>query len=40
VRARLVELDPRNVAVARAAARAAGLGSLEIVEGDAWPADP
>jgi hypothetical protein len=35
VRARLVELDPRNVAVARAAARAAGLDRVEVVEGDA-----
>jgi hypothetical protein len=34
VRARLVEVDPRNVAVMRAAARAAGL-DLDIVQGDA-----
>ena len=34
VRARLVELDPRNVAAAREAARTDGL-SVEIVEGDA-----
>jgi hypothetical protein len=35
VRARLVELDPRNVAAARAAAAAAGLPAVEVVEGDA-----
>lgn len=35
VRARLVELDPRNVRAARAAADAAGLGLVEVVEGDA-----
>jgi methyltransferase family protein len=35
VAARLVELDPRNVAEARAAAAAAGLGGVEVVEGDA-----
>ena len=34
VRARLVELDPRNVAVARAAVSAAGL-DVEVVEADA-----
>ena len=35
VRARLVELDPRNAAFARAAAEAAGLGQVEVVTGDA-----
>jgi hypothetical protein len=35
VRARLVELDPRNVAMARAAAASAGLTQVEIVAGDA-----
>jgi hypothetical protein len=35
VRARLVELDPRNVAVAEEAARAAGLFGVEMVTGDA-----
>jgi hypothetical protein len=35
VRARLVELDRRNVEVAEAAARAAGLTGIEVVEGDA-----
>ncbi|MEU4221592.1 methyltransferase domain-containing protein [Actinoplanes sp. NPDC026623] len=35
VRARLVELDPRSAAVAEAAARAAGLGGIEVVRGDA-----
>jgi len=35
VAARLVELDPRNVAEARAAAAAAGLAAVEVVEGDA-----
>jgi hypothetical protein len=35
VRARLVELDPRNTEVAQAAARAAGLEGVEIVTGDA-----
>jgi hypothetical protein len=39
VRARLVELDPRNVAAARDAARAAGLGGVEVVEGDAGVTD-
>lgn len=37
--ARLVELDPRNVAAARAAAAAAGLGQVEVVEGDAANTD-
>jgi hypothetical protein len=36
---RLVELDPRNVAVARAAVSDAGLGGLEVVEGDAGRSD-
>ncbi|MBD0738458.1 class I SAM-dependent methyltransferase family protein [Streptomyces sp. CBMA29] len=35
VRARLVELDPRNTEQARAAARAAGLDGVEVVTGDA-----
>ena len=35
VSARLVELDPRNAAVARAAAEAAGLPRVEVVTGDA-----
>lgn len=35
VHARLVERDPRNAAAARAAARAAGLDAVEVVEGDA-----
>lgn len=35
VRARLVELDPRNVAAARRTADAAGLDRVEIVAGDA-----
>jgi uncharacterized iron-regulated membrane protein len=35
VRARLVELDPRNAAEARAAAAAAGLDRIEVVTGDA-----
>ncbi len=35
VRARLVELDPRNAAAARGAAAAAGLGGIEVVTGDA-----
>jgi hypothetical protein len=39
VRARLVEIDPRNVAAARAAAAAAGLHRVEVVEGDAGLAD-
>ncbi|MFV2100384.1 methyltransferase domain-containing protein [Micromonospora sp. LOL_024] len=39
VRARLVELDPRNVELARAAAREAGLSSVEVVLGDAARTD-
>jgi hypothetical protein len=35
VTARLVELDPRNAAIARAAAHAAGLSGVEVVAGDA-----
>lgn len=35
VRARLVELDPRNADVARQAARSAGLPRVEVVTGDA-----
>jgi len=35
VRARLVELDPRNADAARQAARAAGLPQVEVVTGDA-----
>lgn len=35
VRARLVELDPRNTAAARATARAAGLDQVEVVTADA-----
>lgn len=35
VRARLVELDPRNTAYAERAARAAGLRQVEVVTGDA-----
>ena len=35
VRARLVELDPRNVAVAEGRARQAGLTGIEVVRGDA-----
>jgi hypothetical protein len=35
VTARLVELDPRNAAIARDAALAAGLGGVEVVTGDA-----
>jgi hypothetical protein len=35
VRARLVELDARNVALASAAAASAGLGQVEVVLGDA-----
>jgi len=35
VTARLVELDPRNAAVARATARAAGLSRVKVVTGDA-----
>lgn len=39
VRARLVELDPRNVTLAREAAEAAGLGAVEVVMGDASVSD-
>jgi len=39
VSARLVELDPHNAAVARAAAEAAGLSRVEVVTGDAALAD-
>ncbi|MGW4497284.1 methyltransferase domain-containing protein [Micromonospora sp. NPDC004336] len=39
VTARLVELDPRNAEVARSAARAAGLSSVEVVVGDAARTD-
>jgi hypothetical protein len=39
VTARLVELDPGNAAVARAAAQAAGLGGVEVVVGDASRTD-
>lgn len=35
VRARLVELDPRNAAAARAAARTAGLHRVDVVQDDA-----
>ncbi|MCE6997844.1 class I SAM-dependent methyltransferase [Saccharothrix sp. S26] len=35
VRARLVELDPRNAAIAEAAARAAGLTGVEVLTADA-----
>jgi hypothetical protein len=35
VRARLVELDPRNVSIARAAAASAGLARVEVVAGEA-----
>ncbi|GAB2686566.1 class I SAM-dependent methyltransferase [Kribbella swartbergensis] len=35
VRARLVELDPRSTAIAEEAVRVAGLGNVEVVEGDA-----
>jgi SAM-dependent methyltransferase len=35
VSGRLVELDPRNVAAARAGLAAAGLSGIEVVEGDA-----
>ena len=35
VRARLVELDPRNAAVAEATARAAGLAGVEVLTADA-----
>jgi len=39
VRARLVELDERNVAVAREAARAAGLDGVEVLRADAGITD-
>jgi hypothetical protein len=39
VTARLVELDPRNVAIARAAAAANGLTGVEVVAGDAGTVD-
>jgi hypothetical protein len=39
VRARLVELDPRNVAAARRAAAAAGLDGVEVTQADAGQAD-
>jgi Putative methyltransferase len=39
VRARLVELDERNVALARQAARAAGLRGVEVLQGDAGITD-
>ncbi|MCI3272088.1 class I SAM-dependent methyltransferase [Streptomyces cylindrosporus] len=39
VRARLVELDERNVAEARRAAEAAGLPGIEVVAGDASSTD-
>src|ERR1700749_2578476 len=39
VRARLVELDERNVAVARQAAQAAGLDGVEVLQGDAGITD-
>jgi hypothetical protein len=39
VRARLVELDERNVAVARQAARAAGLEGVEVLQADAGTTD-
>src|SRR3954467_6503255 len=39
VTARLVELDPRNVAIARAAVTANGLTGVEVVEGDAGTID-
>ena len=39
VTARLVELDGRNVARARAAVSAAGLDGVEVVQGDASPTD-
>ena len=39
VRARLVELDPHNAGVARTAAQAAGLTTVEVVEGDAGQTD-
>ena len=39
VRARLVELDERNVAVARQAVRAAGLDGVELLQADAGTTD-
>jgi hypothetical protein len=39
VTARLVELDPRNVAIARAGAAANGLTGVEVVAGDAGTVD-
>jgi hypothetical protein len=39
VRARLVELDERNVALARQAARAAGLDGVEVLRADAGVTD-
>ena len=39
VRARLVELDERNVALARQAARAAGLRGVEVLQADAGTTD-
>src|SRR5579863_5296566 len=39
VRARLVELDERNVAVARQAAQAAGLHRVEVLQADAGITD-
>ena len=39
VRARLVELDPRNVAQARTRADAAGLTGVEVIVGDAGTTD-
>jgi hypothetical protein len=36
---RLVEIDPRNVDAARAAISEAGIGGLEVVEGDAGRSD-
>ena len=39
VRARLVELDARNVAVARQAAQAAGLDGVEVLQADAGITD-
>jgi len=39
VTARLVEVDPRNAAEARRAAERAGLGAVEVVEGDASLSD-
>ena len=39
VRARLVEIDPKNAAIARASAEAAGLGGVEIAVADAAETD-